>query len=59
MENIYIFALVSYLVIINPFIKLSVSQTGIYLVLRIKDYLVDNQDYKERSRIKIITLIKF
>jgi len=59
MENIYIFALVCYLVIINPFIKLSISATGIHLILRIKEYLIDNQGYKEKTTTKIIALIKF
>lgn len=59
MENICIFALVCYLVIINPFIKLSISTTGIFLVLRMKEYLIDDQGYKEKTTTKIITLIKF
>jgi hypothetical protein len=59
MENIYIFALVCYLVIINPFIKLSISTSRIYLILRIKEYIIDDQGYKERIIIKTLTLIKF
>ena len=59
MENIYIFALVSYLVIINPFIKLCITSTGIFFVLRMREYIIDTQEYKERKIIKIITLIKF
>ena len=59
MENIYIFAIVCYLVIINPFIKLSISTQGIYLVFRIKEYLINNQGYKEKTTTKILALIKF
>ena len=59
MENIYIFALVFYLVIINPFIKLNISSTGIYLILRIKEYIIDNQGYREKTITKIITILKF
>ena len=59
MENICIFAIVCYLVIINPFIKLNICNEGIYLILRIKEYVIHNQGYKEKTITKILTLIKF
>ena len=59
MENSYIFALVFYLVIINPFIRLSITSDGIYLILLWKQYIVENQGFKENTKIRIYTLIKY
>ena len=59
MENSYIFAIVFYLVITNPFIRLSNSSSGLYIILSWKHYIIENQGFREQKKIKIYTLIKY
>ena len=62
MYETIIFAIVFYLIIINPFIKLQfVEDKGIFLIIKRTEYLYDPKSgsYKEELIIKIKQLIDF
>mgnify|MGYP003140830048 CR=1 FL=1 len=59
MEEILIFVICLYLIITNPFIRLSFNGEGIFLILKLKSYLPHYNEWKEEVTFKVTRLIKF
>lgn len=59
MEEILIFVICLYLIITNPFIKLSFTGEGIFLILKLKSYLPHFDGWREEITFKVTRLIKF
>ena len=61
MYETIIFAIVLYLIITNSFIKLYISSEGIFLILKQREHIYDNEtgNYKEEIMIKVKPLIEF
>ncbi len=61
MYEMFIFAVVLYLIITNSFIRLIIESEGLFLVLKRREYIydVDSGNYREEIIIKIKQLYRF
>ena len=61
MYEISIFAIVFYLIITNPFIKLQVVREGVFMIIKRSEYYYDPETskYQEELIVKIKRLIEF
>ena len=61
MYEMFIFAVVLYLIITNSFIRLQIQPEGLFLVLKKREYIynVSDGNYREELVIKIKQLYRF
>ncbi len=59
LQNTIIFVIILYLIVTNTLCKLHIDKSGVYLVLKKRDFISSPTGLTEREHVKVKTIFKF